>query len=312
MMNALALLVAVATSHPTASPCNASFAFTGTICTPATTGRHPAIVLLGGSEGGDVMSRAAPEFAAHGYVAASVAYFGAPGLPQTLENIPVETVGNAVQAIASRPDVDPERIAIMGASKGGELALLVASLYPQIHAVVAVVPSPFAWQGIAHALGAPTSSWTYESKPLPYVAYSAEMGQLFGAAFTTHAPLDLRKGYEASMRRNGSQVAPAMFRLENIKGPILFIAADDDQIWNSVAQSHMALTYLHEHNHPYADRLIQYPNAGHAFLYSSAKRPLLTAPMGPFTLMLGGTPSGNTKAATDAWPKILSFLSTAL
>lgn len=149
MLATLALLIA---ANATADPaCTKAVAFTGTICAPATPGKHPAILLLGGSEGGDSMSLAASAFAKKGYVAASVAYFGSPGLHSTLENIPAETVGKALDVIAKRSDVDPTRIAIMGISKGAELALLAASTYPQFRAVIADVPSPFAWQGIAQA-----------------------------------------------------------------------------------------------------------------------------------------------------------------
>lgn len=310
MLATLAFLLAAASPAP--APCSTATAFVGTICTPQTPGKHPAIVLLGGSEGGDMMARIAPLFAAQGYVAASVAYFKMPGLPQTLENIPVETVGKAIDAIARRPDVDANRIAIMGASKGGELALLAASTYPQIHAVVADVPSPFAWQGIAQGPGPAASSWTVGGKPVPYVHYSSTMGEVFGAAFATHQPLDLRKGYDAAMEQNKSEIPGAMFPLEKIRGPVLMLAAGDDQIWNSVAQSQIGMEYLHAHHHPYADQFLQYAGAGHIFLLASPGHPLIQAPMGPMTLLLGGTAQANVNAAKQAWPQVFAFLHDAL
>lgn len=311
MLSTLALVLAVASPAP-AAPCSAAAAFAGTICAPQTPGKHPAIVLLGGSEGGDMMAHIAPQFAEHGYVAASVAYFKIPGLPQTLENIPVETVGKAIDDIARRPDVDPNRIAILGASKGGELALLAASIYPQIHAVVADVPSPFAWQGIAQGPGPATSSWTVGGNPVPFVHYSSTMGEVFGAAFAAHQPLDLRKGYDAAMQQNRSEIAGAMFHLEKIRGPVLMLAAGDDQIWNSVAQSQIGMSYLHAHRHPYADQFLQYPGAGHIFLLASPQRPMTQAAMGPMTLLLGGTPQANVDAAKQAWPAVFTFLQNAL
>lgn len=316
MLSILALSVLIAANAPaTPAPnCAAAQGFSGTICAPASSGKHPAILLLGGSEGGDEMRYAAPEFAARGYVAASVAYFGLPGLPQTLENVPVETVGNALAAISKRSDVDPDRIGIMGLSKGGEFALLSASTYPQIHAVVADVPSPFAWQGIGQGPGPARSSWTVNGKPVPYVAYAPEMGQAFGAAFMDRKPLDLRPGYEASMKANAAQLPAAMFRLENIHGPVMMIAAGQDQIWNSPAQSKIGMDYLSAHHHPYADKYLEYPDAGHIFLFSSPGRPMTQAPMGNtgLTLLLGGTQQSNVRAGTDAWPKIFAFLSAAL
>jgi dienelactone hydrolase len=233
-------------------------------------------------------------------------------LPQTLGNIPVETVGKAIADISARADVDAQRIALLGISKGGEFALLVASAYPQIHAVIADVPSPFAWQGIAQGPGPATSSWTIGGNPVPYVAYTSTMGEQFGAAFMTHQPLDLRKGYDAAMEANASQVPAAMFHLENIRGPVLMLAADDDQIWDSVKQCEIGIQYLRDHHHPYADQYVHYAAAGHIFLFASPNRPMTQATLGPFTLLLGGAPQTNLAASKQAWPKINAFLQSSL
>jgi dienelactone hydrolase len=309
----LAFLVAAASAPAAAPPnCADATAFVGTICAPASAGKHPAILLLGGSEGGNTMAAVAPRFAQRGYVAASVAYFRMPGLPQTLENVPVESVGKAVAAIAARADVDPNRIAILGGSKGGELALLAASTYPQIHAVIADVPSPFAWQGIPNGPAPATSSWTIDGKPVPYVQYTNAMGQAFAEAFTRGNPLKLRTAYDDAMQQNKNEIPAAMFHLENIHGPVLMLAAGDDGIWDSVAQVQIGMQYLHDHHHPYADQSLQYPAAGHMFLFASAQHPLTQASMGPVALLFGGTPQANAGAGSDAWAKIYAFLQTSL
>lgn len=314
MFASLLLAAAAASAAPSSNTsCSAAKTFVGTICAPPASGKHPAILLLGGSEGGQVMKRFVVRFTQYGYVAASVAYFKAPGLPQSLEDVPVEPIGKALDEISKRPDVDPNRIAIMGGSKGGELALLAASLYPQIHAVVANVPSPFAWQGIPEGPGgAPMSSWSFQGKPLPYVAYTAAMGLQFQSAYMKHTPLDLRVAYDDAMQKNASEIAPAMFHLENIHGPVLLLGADDDQLWDSDAQSQLALAYLHEHHHPYADQYRHYAGAGHIFLYQSSTHPQTQFPLGPFMMLLGGTPQGDLAAQAQAWPQIGVFLESAL
>ncbi|MBV8689567.1 MAG: acetylxylan esterase [Candidatus Eremiobacteraeota bacterium] len=313
MLSFFAALTIAASAPALPANCQNATAFVGTICTPRGSGKHPAIVLLGGSEGGNQMAYAAPRFASAGYVAASVAYFGLPGLPQVLEEIPVETVGKALDAMSARADVDPNRIAIFGLSKGGELALLAASTYPQIHAVVAGVPSPFAWQGIPQGPEATNrSSWAVGGKPVSFVPYASAMGASFAAAFGEHKPLDLRVGYDASMKENAAAIPDAMFHLENIKGPVLLLAADDDHIWNSVAQSELAMAYLKSHNHPYNDAYQHFAGAGHIFLFATPQHAMTQASMGPLTLLLGGTKDANLRAAAQAWPEIFSFLSSAL
>jgi acetyl esterase/lipase len=290
--------------------------FIGTVCTPAGTGRHPAVILLGGSEGGDVTGRAlAPLFAERGYLAASVAYFKEPGLPQFLSDIPVETVGHALAAIQARPDVDPAHIAIFGGSKGGELALLAASTYPQITAVIADVPSPFAWMGIGQ-YGAPDGcSWTLGGKPLPCVPADAAAGRQIGVEYMQREPLVLRALYDASMNDDPAAVKAAFFPLERIHGPVLCLSGADDQLWNSPAYCKMAMAYLQSHHHPYADRAIDYPNAGHTFLWAihGPKSAITSVPIpGGASMAFGGTQAGDLQAASQAWPVIWQFLSVAL
>lgn len=289
--------------------------FIGTICTPAGSGKHPAIILLGGSEGGNLMGKAASMFAAHGYVAASVAYFKEPGLPQDLVDIPVETIGRALAAIAARPGVDASHIGIFGGSKGGELALLAASTYPQITAVVADVPSPFAWMGLG-PYGQPQScSWSMHGMPLPCVPADAAASDAIGQAFVQHKPLVLRALYDASMNADPAAVKASFFPLERIRGPVLCLSAADDQLWDSPAYCNMAMAYLHAHHHPYADRAIDYPDAGHTFLFAihGPGSAVTSVPIGGgATMALGGTVDGDMHAAAQAWPTIWQFLAQAL
>jgi acetyl esterase/lipase len=70
--------------------------------------------------------RAAGLLAAHGYPTLSLAYFGEPGLPRELVNVPLEYFARAVRVLRRQPGVDPDHIAVMGDSRGGEAALLVA------------------------------------------------------------------------------------------------------------------------------------------------------------------------------------------
>ncbi|HEY6214659.1 MAG TPA: acyl-CoA thioesterase/BAAT N-terminal domain-containing protein, partial [Vicinamibacterales bacterium] len=70
---------------------------------PPDAGRHPSIIVLGGS-GGGIPPAIGPAggFASRGYAVLALAYFGAPGLPRTLSNIPLEYFGTALQWLANR------------------------------------------------------------------------------------------------------------------------------------------------------------------------------------------------------------------
>jgi dienelactone hydrolase len=101
----------------------------------------PAVVAFGGSDGGLTTTPFARALASDGYPALALAYFKEPGLPKQLRRIPLEYFARAVRFAARQPGADPQRIAVLGISRGGEAALLVASTYPNlVHGVIALVP----------------------------------------------------------------------------------------------------------------------------------------------------------------------------
>ena len=115
---------------------------------PPGDGPFPTVIVVGGSGGGFADAPAAL-FASHGYAALSLAYFNAPGLPDELLNIPLEYFAHAITWLSQQPEVDAERLAISGTSRGGELALLLASLHPKLRVVIAYVPSGYLWGAVS-------------------------------------------------------------------------------------------------------------------------------------------------------------------
>ncbi len=97
--------------------------------------RTPAIVALGGSEGGLGTFLWGWALAGEGYPVLEVAYFDGDGpdlagLPDDLADIPLEYFAGAVRWLGPQPDVDPRDIWTMGASRGSEAALLVGAEFP--------------------------------------------------------------------------------------------------------------------------------------------------------------------------------------
>ena len=292
---------------------NVTAPFTGTMCTPNDGKKHAAMIVLGGSEGGDSMGGTASTFARHGYVTASVAYFGIKGLPKTLVSVPVETVKRALEALAARPDVERSRIGILGISKGGEFALLAASTYPQIKAVVAIVPSPYAFMGLT-ANGTGGCSWSKNGKDLPCIPADLAAGMRVGMALSQGQPVAFKPFYDASRDADAATTKAATFPMERIRGPVLCLDGDDDAIWNSRAQCGDAMSYLKAHHHRYADREIDYPHAGHTFVMAThgQKSALIRESGGGMTFLFGGTPQGDVAAATASWKAIWAFLNASL
>ena len=78
------------------------------------TGKQPAILVLGGSEGGlgTEMTALARALQDEGYSALHLAYHRGPGLPARMVDMPLERFEKALAWLKARPEVDPTRIAI--------------------------------------------------------------------------------------------------------------------------------------------------------------------------------------------------------
>jgi len=264
---------------------------------PATPGRHPALIILGGSEGGsESVRRLAEPFARQGYAVLALSYFRAPGLPQNLDQVPLEYFARGLHWLAARAEVDPARIGIYGISKGGEAALLVASRNPAIRAVAAGVPSHVAWQGVIPPAWDDRSSWSEGGRPLPYLHYD------FSHGFTSIGAL-----YEGALP-NLALHPDAAIPVERIHGPVLLISGRADTMWPSSAMSDLVVARLRARNFTWPVTHLAYPDAGHAV---SSPPALGHSPRGPDSF-LGGTDAGNAAGRAGPWAATLCFFRDAL
>jgi uncharacterized protein len=136
---------------------------------PSGNEKNIAIMIIGGSEGGLPVYYNVEKYTSIGYPCYMVGYFGTRNTPDKLEMIPLEYLGKAIETFKSFPEVRDKKIIIQGGSKGGELALLLASINKNIEGVIASVPSSVVFQGIG---GKPLSSWSYKGEPVPFVPYA--------------------------------------------------------------------------------------------------------------------------------------------
>lgn len=135
----------------------------GYFAVPRGATRHAAVVALGGSEGG-MPIEIASMLAARGYPTLALAYFRAPGLPGELRRVPLEYFERGVRWLKRQPAVDPRRVTLLGGSRGGEAALLVAATFPGlVHSVVGLVPS----SEVNESPVGRAPAWTLRGRPVP-------------------------------------------------------------------------------------------------------------------------------------------------
>jgi dienelactone hydrolase len=280
----------------------------GALYTPHDGRTHPGVIVLGGSEGGFSESDAAL-LASRGFVALSVGYFGVKGLPGTLQRIPIEYFGKAMQWMRSLPDVDPEEIAVLGASRGAEAALIAASTYPEFKAVVAISPTHVLWEGATARQLPGGAAWTYNGNPLPFVPF--HISPAFAARYAwselTGNSVALTPMFLESLAHSNS--ASAEIPVERIHGPVLLLSGNDDHKWPSSSMSSHMVERLHRNLHPYRDEWLSYDGAGHWF--PNAYVPT-TGVRSSMQEQIGGTPEGTAKAQADSWPRVIGFLRRAV
>lgn len=124
-----------------------------TLYMPGDGKRHPALLILGGAEGGrDWTDAVAKRLSQDGYIAMAQSYFKDPGLPDQLQRIPLERFQAAVDYLINQPAVEKHQIAVIGLSKGAEAALVLASHDPRLTAVASLPRRP-TWSGRASIAG---------------------------------------------------------------------------------------------------------------------------------------------------------------
>jgi len=112
---------------------------------PDSGGKHPTVLALYGSGGGvSGMNEPATMLAAQGFAVFVLHYFDRTGTTQVADkqtifrNFPAwgKTVWDAISQIEKHPQVDAQRIGLLGFSLGAYLALSVASFDSRVKAVV--------------------------------------------------------------------------------------------------------------------------------------------------------------------------------
>ena len=244
-----------------------------------TAGKRPGVLVFGGSGGGLTTSFAAALLAAHGYPSLALAYFKAPGLPQTLGNVPLEYFTRALKLLRAQPGVDPDHVLVAGESRGGEAALLLGAYFPQlVNGVIAGVSSSVVNPGWPDTS---RPAWTLGGHPLPAVSPS-ELGQ-----------------------PNPPGKARAVIPVERIGGPVVLTCGEQDLTWPSCAYVDAITTRLRAHRFANPVTALRYPDAGHLIggltaWYGSLTDDALTAS--------GGTVAGAQAAQADAHAKLLALL----
>ena len=287
----------------------------GTLFLPATPGPHPAVMILNGSGGGINEPRGAL-YASRGYIAFALGYFKAPGLSDYISNTPLEYFKKGLDWLRRTQQPLGGFVALSGQSRGGELVLLLGSIYPQdVSAVVAYVPGAVVHSGQNAAdpqVGREGPAWLLDGKPLTHVWQDNKTA--------TWAPFDEGPSPHRHARaimtalQDSDAVARARIEVEKIQGPIILLSATDDGAWPSSLYSKMVYDYLHEVGFAHMVQWVDTQDGGHSivFPYVPTTQLVYAHPVSGKINTGGGTPTANAQSDEHTWAAVKDFLRNAV
>jgi len=274
----------------------------GTLFRPAGDGPFQTVLVVGGSTGGQVFSgQCAARLAGHGYASLALSYFGAKGLPEHLVGIRLEYFARAMTWLRAQPFARDDGVAVVGRSRGGELALLLGATFPEVRAVVAYCPSDVVWGGIRAGNMVDKSAWALGDAAVPHVAprlTPAQHAEIYGCK----RPISLRALFDLPV--DPLAASAAAIPVERIRGPVLVFSGDDDRMWPAGRMCDAVIERLTRHGHRHAFAHHRYPSAGHLLRVPCMPTSVVDSPM----MALGGAPHGQALANRQSWVEVLRAL----
>lgn len=270
--------------------------------------KNKTIVVLGGSDGdSDAISLISALLASYGFYVLAVPYFSREALPKRLAEVPLEYFERVFQWLEKNPITKGNDLYIHGTSKGGELALLLASRYPCIKKAAVFAPHAYCFQGLNYKN---VSSWTYDGKQIPFIKLKNSTlfknildcfikNKSFGYTYTYKTCVEAAKNKEE-----------ARIKIEKSKADLLLIAGKKDNIWNALDGCEEIVDTLKKCNYKYKYELLPYENGGHSFPLPYIIPIPVTASMKIAPRLIfrtGGNLEGNAYMQKDSWDKTIEF-----
>lgn len=156
-------------------------------------------------------------------------------------NFPLERIETAIKWLKSHGN---KKIGIMGMSTAGMDSLVAASYFPDITLTFGLTPSDFVWQGFEQGEKDGCKEWpipdastlSWQGKPLAYMPFVYAHPEYYhkieeetkgsgDITRSTHLFIDSEKAREHTEEE--------MIKVENIKGKLIMVGADDDSFWEA-------------------------------------------------------------------------------
>lgn len=275
------------------------------------------VIMLIGSRGNDLANRAlANWFNKNGCCALGIGKWQKPDEPDGLHEWPLDYFGKAIHWLKKQ---GIEKLGLYGISMGGNMALAVASLYPEFSLTIACEAIDMIVEGFIEGKKEGMSEWctgsssyTYQGKSLPYLSYRLsehEYDYLIKKSTREAHDLSAIDLYQYTERYGIPE--QCFIPIEKITGRLLIIAAHDDVMWESAKYAQRMKKRLESHAHASRSDVIIYPYGTHLLIpYSAGK--VGSFDLGTVVSCLFKSGRKNKKACRDSRQKLERMLSKEL
>lgn len=198
-------------------------------------------------------------------------------------NFPLERIETAIKWLKSHGN---KKIGIMGMSTAGMDSLVAASYFPDITLTFGLTPSDFVWQGFEQGEKDGCKEWpipdastlSWQGKPLAYMPFVYAHPEYYhkieeetkgsgDITRSTHLFIDSEKAREHTEEE--------MIKVENIKGKLIMVGADDDSFWEAGKYIRRMDKRLKERPHDCDYEALTYKHGTHFVLPESMLRKAL-------------------------------------
>ncbi|KAL4237849.1 hypothetical protein ACF0H5_002561 [Mactra antiquata] len=271
--------------------------FQGTVFIPEGEGPFPTLLDLYGGIVSLVETRAAM-LASHGYVTMALCYLYRPDLPQSLKEVDLHYIQDAIHWLLEQDYVDEKRFGSVGLCFGGTVTLKLTSLLPQIRAMINVngfCVGPSEHIKFPGFLTTTDTEWPDQSK-----------------VFHTEEGFDITNVYDCE----NAVPIPAWQHGAKV---LIIVGEDDKQVhpkWHSYFYEKCPDIYksnIQLYHYPGAGHLIEPPHTPHVRNIVPGKKRLekiffIPEKYHDTPMMSGGWTATHAHAQEDSWKKILKFL----
>jgi len=195
---------------------------------------------------------------------------------------PLEQIEGAIRFLRTQGN---RKIGIVGASTTGMAALAAASVFPDITLTVALTAPDFIMEGFfrgnrdgAKEWPLDSSSLTWQGRPLPYLPYAYRhpkyWRQILADAKAGGDRIASRPMFDESERLHPVREEEKI-RVENIKGKIIFVGAEDDVLWDTCKYTRRMLARLNAMPHDCTAEALLYEHGTHFVFPQSMLKTML-------------------------------------